>query len=70
MLLTTTQQPFKMTGGVLSKIEPEEVPVKKEIVIALIRAGAIGILTFYLVRWALRRKFYKTLIGAIGFLFY
>jgi len=32
----------------------EEMPAKKEIVLAMIRAGAIGILTFYLVRWALR----------------
>jgi len=45
-----------MTGGVLSKLEvaTDEMPAKKEIAIALIRAGAIGFLTFYLVRWALR----------------
>jgi hypothetical protein len=46
-----------MTGGVLSKIEvraPDEIPSKREILIVLIRAGAIGFLTFYLVRWALR----------------
>lgn len=43
--------------GVLSKLPlgeaSEEMPAKKEIVLAMIRAGAIGILTFYLVRWAL-----------------
>jgi len=43
--------------GVLSKIEapiPNDIPSKREVLFVLIRAGAIGFLTFYLVRWALR----------------
>lgn len=41
--------------GVLSKVDAQnDLPAKREIVFALIRAGAIGFLTFYLVRWALR----------------
>lgn len=41
-------------SGALSKIPVEDMPAKKEIIFNLIRAGAMGLLTFYLVRWALR----------------
>jgi SpoVK/Ycf46/Vps4 family AAA+-type ATPase len=48
----------KMSGA-LSKLGPagQDLPAKKEmreVVFHLIRAGAMGLLTFYLVRWALR----------------
>lgn len=58
-----------MTGGVLSKLPglmPVEIseeiggaassslPAKKEVVLAVVRAGTVGLITFYLVRWALR----------------
>ncbi|CAG7827608.1 unnamed protein product [Allacma fusca] len=50
--------PPKMSGA-LSKLGPagQDLPAKKElreVVFHLIRAGAMGLLTFYLVRWALR----------------
>lgn len=52
-----------MAGSVLSKIEMPRVvqssedvpmPARKEIVLAVIRAGTIGLITFYIMRWALR----------------